>query len=149
MLERKVRNRNEGHTPPSAEQSGWIEATAAKCVRLGLIDDGEYARARTASMHRSGKSERMIRGTLKQKGVAEDEINAAMKGLREEKGESLELDAAIAYAKRRRFGPFRSRPGDADKLRKEMASFARAGYEFGLARKIVEATDIDALRSEP
>lgn len=147
VLDRKVRKRNEGYAAPGPEQSQWIEATAAKCVRLGLIDDAEYARARAFSMHRSGKSERVIRGTLKQKGVGEAEIGAAMRILRAEKGESLELDAAIAYARRRRFGPFRTKPGDADKLRKEMASFARAGYGFGLARKVVEASDLEVLQS--
>lgn len=145
VLERKVRRRNEGNAAPNAEQTGWIEATADKCVRLGLVDDAEYARARAFSMHRSGKSERMIRGSLKQKGVGVEEISAALKALRLEKGENLELDAAVAYAKRRRFGPFRTRAGDADKMRKEMASFARAGFGFGLARKIVETTDIESL----
>lgn len=145
VLERKVRRRNEDHAPPSAEQVGWIEATADKCVRLGLVDDAEYARARTFSMHRSGKSERMIRGTLKQKGVADEDVNAAMRALKAEKGENLELDAAIAFARRRRFGPFRTRPGDENKYRKELASFARAGYGFGLARRIVDAQDIESL----
>jgi regulatory protein len=147
VLDRKVRRRNEGHTAPSHEQTQWIDATAAKCVRLGLVDDAEYARARVFSMHRSGKSERVIRGTLKQKGVGAAEIGAAMQILRAEKGETLELDAAIAYARRRRFGPFRTKPGDADKLRKEMASFARAGYGYSLALKVVEAPDLEVLQS--
>lgn len=145
VLERKVRKRNEGNAAPTPQQLGWIDATAAKCVRLGLVDDAQYALARVFSLHRSGKSERMIRGTLKQKGVGEDKIDAAMKALKAEKGEALEFDAALAYAKRRRFGPFRTRPGDADKRRKELASFARAGYGFGLAHKIVEASDLGAL----
>lgn len=147
VLERKVRRRNEGHTAPSAEQEGWIEATVAKCVRLGLVNDTEYALTRTFSLHRSGKSERVIRGTLKQKGVGEDDINAALDALREEKGDSLELEAAIAYARRRRFGPYRTSKPDEDKMRRELASFARAGFGYQLARKIIEASDIERLRT--
>lgn len=145
VLERKVRRRNEGHSAPSAEQTDWIEATVAKFVRLGLVNDTEYALTRTFSLHRSGKSERVIRGTLKQKGVGDADINAALDALREEKGDSLELEAAIAYARRRRFGPYRtSKPGE-DKVRRELASFARAGFSYQLARMIVEASDIERL----
>ena len=145
VLERKVRRRNEGHSAPSAEQTDWIEATVAKFVRLGLVNDTEYALTRTFSLHRSGKSERVIRGTLKQKGVGESDINAALDALREEKGDSLEIEAAIAYARRRRYGPYRTaKPGE-DKVRRELASFARAGFSYQLARMIVEASDIERL----
>lgn len=140
LLERKVRRRNEEHAAPTVEQWGWIEATAEKCVRLGLVDDAEYARARTFSMHRSGKSERMIAGSLRQKGVGEDDIQAALTMLRAEKGDNLQIEAALSYARKRRFGPFRTRAGDEDKKRKELASFARAGFGFDLSRRIVEAS---------
>lgn len=145
VLERKVRRRNEDHHGPTEEQIGWIGAVVEKCVTLGLVNDTEYARSRALSLHNAGKSERMIKAGLKQKGVSPEDIENAMRELRKEKGEGLEVSAAIAYARRRRFGPYRTRAGDADKLRKELASFARAGFGFALAKRIVDASSLDDL----
>lgn len=143
VLARKVRTRNEGHAMPSAEQLDWIDAVADKFVQLGLVDDAEYARLRTASLHRSGKSERMIRAGLKHKGVSDEHINEAVDNLKQEAGDNLDWEAALAYARKRRFGPHRTKEGDTDKKRKELASFARAGFSFNLARRIVEADSLD------
>jgi regulatory protein len=145
VLERKVRRRNEDHHRPTQEQMDWIGAVVEKCVTLGLVDDTEYARNRALSLHNSGKSERRIKDGLKQKGVGPEDIENAIAELRRDKGEGLEMSAAIAYARRRRFGPFRSGEADTDKMRRELASFARAGFGFSLSKRIVEAASPDGL----
>ena len=50
-----------------------------------------------------------------------------------------ELEAARAYARRRRLGPWRTKPDDSwERRQKELASMARAGFSFGVAKQALE-----------
>lgn len=148
VLKRKVRRRNEGHAPPSAEQEDMVAATVGKCVSLGLVNDTDYARAKARSLHSAGKSLRMIETALRHKGVEREDIEKALDALREERGDNLEQAAALAYARRRRFGPWRTRDGDEDKKRRELSSLARAGFSYRLASVIVDATSAEEIEDE-
>jgi regulatory protein len=55
-----------------------------------------------------------------------------------------EFKAAAAYARRRRLGPYRAKDRDEHRVR-DLASMARAGFAFDLARRIVDAKDPAAL----
>ena len=51
----------------------------------------------------------------------------------------------MAYARRRRLGPFRVPYDDSwERRQKDLASMARAGFGFGLAKKILSAPSRDA-----
>ncbi|MBT4769062.1 MAG: hypothetical protein HOO00_00860 [Rhodospirillaceae bacterium] len=89
------------------------------------------------------------------KGVASEIIERALESLRIETPEP-EHAAAIALARRRRFGPFRktattereeTEDGEAKKRRrmKELAAMARAGFSYELARLVIDATDLQTL----
>jgi regulatory protein len=150
VLERKVRRRHGDFTPASDEETGWIIALAEKCEALGLVDDRQYATQKARSMQRAGRSTRRIRGELNSRGVGEDDISAALAALREamdglEDGEDVDCVAAITFARRRKFGPFGHLRLGVDRLdpdtraRRELAAFARAGFAYELARKILTA----------
>ncbi len=150
VLERKVRRRHADFSPASEEESGWIIAVAEKCQALGLVDDREYAIQKARSMQRAGRSIRRIRGELNARGVGEDDIGAALAALREAldesaDGEDADRAAAITFARRRKFGPFGHLRIGADRIdaetraRRELAAFARAGFAYELARKILAA----------
>ncbi len=145
ILGQKCRRRNENNEAPSEQQLGWISAVSAKCARLGYVDDGIYARTRAAAMHRTGKPSRMIKMALRQKGVGDDDINKALQVLRQEEGEETDRLAAITYARRRRFGPYRTKEGDESKMKKEIGSMARAGFDFDIVRIIIEAKTVEEL----
>ncbi len=145
ILIRKVRRRNPENTLPSDEQKIWLQEVVQKCVRLGLVDDQSYCRMKVASMHRSGKARHFIAQTLRHKGVAQDIIDHALETLNEEEGGRADHTAAIAFARKRRFGPYRRNEGDVDRLRKELASFARAGHPYALAKQIIEASSLQEL----
>lgn len=152
VLEAKLRRRNPDFAPPTAEQAGWLRAVVDKCVALGLVDDGAYARAAVQSLNAQGRSIKAIRARLTAKGVPADELDAALGGLSVADNDTdPDLAAAAAYARRRRFGPYR-RDGDTgdapDRRRRELAAFARAGFAYGLARQILDAADpmaVDAM----
>ena len=109
-----------------------IDEVVAKSLRVGLIDDSRYAEARVATLRRRGGSARAIQAKLSAKGVDRTTIAAALEG---EEGD--EEQAARAFARRRKLGPFR--PGERAPYRdKDLAAMARAGFRFDVARAIVE-----------
>ncbi|MBE7202875.1 MAG: RecX family transcriptional regulator, partial [Parafilimonas terrae] len=56
--------------------------------------------------------------------------------------EDSEEAAAWAYARRRRLGPYRLPDKRADYRERDLASLARQGFPYGLARRIVEAEEL-------
>lgn len=112
----------------------------------GLLDDSVYARAQAASLNRRGKSLRAIRMKLIQKGVPGDIIDDTLEALAIELGEP-DLAAAIAYARKRRLGPYRTNAKAGDNRDKELAALARNGFSYSMARRIVEAEDIEELEN--
>ena len=152
VLEAKLRRRNPDFAPPSDEQAGWLRAVVDKCVALGLVDDRAYAQAAVQSLNAQGRSIKAIRARLTAKGVPADVLDAALGCLcAADNDTDPDLAAAAAYARRRRFGPYRrdTNTGDEhDRRRRELAAFARAGFAYGLARQILDAADpmaVDAL----
>jgi regulatory protein len=138
VLRRKVDKRCRLRGEDPAAFHDMIDEVVAKSLRSGLIDDTRYAEARVASLRRRGGSARAIQAKLSAKGVDRTAIAAALEG---EEGD--EEQAARAFARRRRLGPFR--PGERAPYRdKDLAAMARAGFRFDVARDIV-----DGERDEP
>jgi regulatory protein len=127
-LRRKLRERGwEGEGEPQ------IGPLAERYVELGYIDDEAFARARSGSLLRRGYGERRVRQALSEAGVAEE--------LRERvrPGEGQTRRAALALARRRRFGPFGAGPPDKPLREKQIAAMLRAGHPLDSARQIVDA----------
>jgi regulatory protein len=146
VLLRRVERAAKHHDTDRQACAEMIDQLIGRYLESGLLDDVAYARAQGASLNRRGKSIRAIRSWLKQRYVATDIIDDTITALAEELGE-LDLAAAIAYARKRRLGPYRKAEKPPDSLEKELAALARSGFSYGLARRIVEATDIDELEN--
>jgi len=132
VLRRKVSNRCRLRGEDPAAFQDMIDEVVAKSLRSGLIDDTRYAEARVATLRRRGGSARAIQAKLSAKGVDRTTIAAALEG---EDGD--EEQAARAFARRRKLGPFR--PGERASYRdKDLAAMARAGFRFDVARSIVD-----------
>ncbi|WND01920.1 RecX family transcriptional regulator [Temperatibacter marinus] len=145
VLDRKVRRRHEDHSPPSQEEKEWIKQAADKCVNLGFVNDQRYASQKALSMHLSGKSERAIKNYLYHKGLSEEDISYAFKDLEEERGEDADLRAAIIYARKRGFGPFRMRHKSEDREQKDLASMLRAGHSMEQVHKVLKVSSVEEL----
>ncbi len=59
-----------------------------------------------------------------------------------------ELAAALACARRRRLGPYRPPPARKSMRQKDLASLARAGFAYDVARRVVEAETAEELERE-
>jgi regulatory protein len=106
---------------------------AAAMVQAGAVDDAAFAASRARRLARSGRSRRAIAAHLAGKGVDAGTAAAALP-----EGEEAELDAALAYCRRRRIGPFARAAEDAEARRRSLAALARGGFGHGVARRALE-----------
>ncbi len=126
-----------------------VDDLIARYRASGLLDDRQYAGARSRSLLRRGTSTRGIRQHLAARGVASDDIEAALAELGAELGAEPgadadgdpDLAAAFAYARRRRLGPYRPAPARADCRLKDLATLGRAGFSFAIARAVVDCEE--------
>ena len=143
VLRRKVTRAARVHPDTDIEQAhSWIDDIIVECVRIGLLNDANFALTRARSLLRSGKSMRAIGVALRQKGISDAQAKAAFARLSEERNDddgTLDLDAARHYARKRRLGGFRT-PSDPERYNKDLASLARRGFHFDLAKRVLDET---------
>jgi regulatory protein len=118
----------------------------------GLLDDRAYAEAQTASLHRRGIARRRIGQRLGARGVARDEVASALSSLDESHGgdsaDATDQRAALAFARRKRLGPFRAAAERKARRNRDLAALACAGFAYHLARRVIDAPDADELEAE-
>ncbi|WP_374943345.1 regulatory protein RecX [Sphingomonas sp.] len=125
-LKRKVRERGWEGTPADPR------AVADRMAELGYIDDRAYAEARATAMTRRGLGARRIAGAFRQAGIDDVDAQAVAPAIAESAGA-----AALAFARRRRIGPWARDRADRAGAQKQIAAMLRAGHRFDLARRIV------------
>lgn len=145
VLTRKLKRRCRLREEDPAPFLPLIEQTVEKALRGGLLDDRRYAESRVATLRRRGGSSRLIAARLAAKGVAPDAVAAALSS---NDGELAEVEAAWAFARRRRLGPHREKDR-AGHREKDLAAMARAGFRFDLARQVVDAAEPSAVCADP
>lgn len=100
---------------------------------VGLVNDAAFAETRARRLERSGRSRRAISAHLIQKGVDAAVVREALPH-----DAGAELAAALAFARKRRMGPF-SRdepdPRDRELHRKALGVMARAGFGFDVCER--------------
>lgn len=132
-LARKLRERgweDEGEAP--------VEAIAARFVANGYIDDEAYARAKSGSLLRRGYGARRVSQALGAAGI-DGEVRESVRA-----GEGELRHAALALARKRRFGPFAPAPPDRAVREKQLAAMLRAGHALDSARELVNAVSVEA-----
>jgi len=127
-LKRKLRERGweEEEAPP-------VEALVAELAENRFVDDRAYAEMKAGSLSRRGYGLRRVRQALDAAGIAEGDAAEALRG-----AEVESTAAALAYAKRRRLGPFSAHFDDPDHRRKALAAMLRAGHAYFTARRILD-----------
>ncbi len=151
VLQRRVDRAARVHDTDTAAAAEWIEAILAELQSRGLLDDRVYAEGRVASLRRAGQSARAIRQKLAEKGVDGDTIEAAL-AAHESDSQQSDVAAAVAYARRRRLGPFNTRGDRTARRDKDMAAMGRRGFDLDTARLVIDAEDseaAEALADEP
>jgi regulatory protein len=143
VLLRRARRLQPDDREATARAAAAIDALVARYRASGLVDDAAYAAARARTRLRRGQSLNTIRAGLAAKGVAAEDAQAAIDALREEGGDPG-LAAAVAFARRRRLGPWRrAPPADGEARLKELAAFARAGFARAAAEAVLSCETPD------
>lgn len=134
------------------KERGWagagpadIEALAGRLVALGYVNDAAFAAMKGRAMAARGLGQRRVADALHAAGVAPEDRGDAP-------DEQAALATALAYARRKRLGPFARVPSDDPASRqKALAALLRAGHAMNVARAILaarNAEDAERLISE-
>ncbi|MDX9688948.1 MAG: regulatory protein RecX [Proteobacteria bacterium] len=119
----------------------------------GAINDAAFAETKVRSLRRAGGSARKITEKLRQKGVSAQHIEKAL--VEDEAGDpaELEAEAATAFARKRRLGPYRSvskeqgldEAGLRSLKAKEFAAMMRAGFAYDVAASVLKTSLADEI----
>ncbi|NQW09146.1 MAG: regulatory protein RecX [Alphaproteobacteria bacterium] len=129
------------------EASAWVEEVVARFAQAGLVDDRSFAEGRVASLRRRGESARKIAFTLREKGVEPELIAAALAEQDGDEADDAEFAAACRLAQRRRLGAIRPEDMRRDMRDRDLAALARAGFSFGVARRVLAIEDPETLEA--
>ncbi|MBN9670627.1 regulatory protein RecX [Roseibium aggregatum] len=147
VLERKVLKACLSLDEDLETYSDLVRTVVEKCVRAGLVNDRSFAETKTASLRRRGASSRKIEAKLAAKGVDRETIRSVL-----DQDAQTDDDAAKAFARRKRLGPYRKATEREDRRDKDLAAMCRAGFSFELARRVVDGeidTEADASGDAP
>jgi regulatory protein len=111
-----------------------------RLAAAGAVNDAAFAAGRARSLARAGRSRRAIGAHLAARGVP-SALTAALPD-----DPAAELASALAYARRRRIGPFRQPPDPEQRLR-DLGRLARAGFPQPIAEAALrmDLDDAEAL----
>lgn len=109
-------------------------ALAERFAELGYIDDRRFGEARAEAMGRRGLGARRVSAALHHAGLAPEDRDPIVEG----SGDHA-MEHALAFARRRRIGPFAENMADPALRQRQLAAMIRAGHSYDLARKIVQA----------
>ncbi len=126
-----------------AARAGVEEAAAAPAIvelileryqESGLINDQRFAKNFAERQRDRGASRRMIEQKLRARGISSETVEQL---LPRNESASSELDAAQAFARRRRLGPHRKPETREAYRRKDLMAMARAGFNYDVASRVI------------
>jgi regulatory protein len=122
-----------------------IASIVDRLREVGLVNDATFAANRARSMSTSGRSRRAISAHLAQKGVDAATVREAVPH-----DATAEIGAAIAFARKKRIGPFSNVELAADRdarraaERKALGAMARAGFDWNVCERVLKMDREDA-----
>ena len=130
------------------EAMARIDPLLEELVERGKLNDARFTRSWVEQLDRRGVSRRAIIAKMREKGIETDLVLDELSRLDDEGGDR-ELLRAIAYARRRRLGSAQRDPLRREARReKDLAVMARAGFSYGIARRVMESEDLIQLQED-
>ena len=122
-------------------ERGWeggdqapLDEVVQRCAALGYVDDAGFAAARGAALMRRGFGEQRVAAALRAVGIDAETAAPVRDAARDGA-----LAAALAFARRKRIGPFGSESIDLGQRRRNFAALLRAGHTPEIARLVAYA----------
>ncbi|HEY4105406.1 MAG TPA: RecX family transcriptional regulator [Polyangiaceae bacterium] len=123
-----------------AEAKVFVAELLERYQASGLIDDRRFAQNFAARQRDRGASRRMIEQKLRQRGIS-SELSRQILAVPDSR--ESELEAARAYARKRRLGPHRKPELRETNRRKDLMALARAGFDFDTAARAIGHSSLD------
>ena len=117
----------------------WVENVLAEFEKLHYLDDERFTEIKVRHYLAVGKPARYIQNKLREKGIA----NAQIEEMLDDFGYNPQ-EMALKLAKRKKIGPFR--PDEESRKinrQKDMAALIRAGFDYDVVAEIMGADFID------
>ncbi len=118
-----------------AEAYQWADEIVEECSNQNFVNDERFAGFKINSYLNAGKPKRYIEQKLKQKGIDEQTISRLF-----DNTDYSELETALNFARKKKIGRFR--PDEEARLtnrQKDLATLVRAGFNFDIAKEILNA----------
>ena len=125
-LRRKIRERGWAGAPADPA------ALAERMAELGYVDDLAWAQGKAAALGRRGLGARRVAGALMQARVEEADRATVAPEVADRA-----VGTALAFARRKRLGPWSRTEVDRAGRDKQLAAMLRAGHPLDLARRIL------------
>lgn len=117
------------------EEPADVESLVERFSQRGYVNDVAFAEAKTASLLRRGYGARRVRASLHAAGV-DRETADLLQGTMEQSAEA----AALAFARRRKLGPFSKNMQFSADFKKSLAAMMRAGHALDVSVRILGTT---------
>ena len=117
----------------------WVEDVLTEFEKLHYLDDKRFTEIKVRHYLSTGKPARYIQNKLREKGIA----NAQIEEMLDDFGYNPQ-EMALKLAKRKKIGPFR--PDEESRKinrQKDMAALIRAGFDYDVVAEIMGADFID------
>ncbi|MEP7051288.1 MAG: RecX family transcriptional regulator [Pseudomonadota bacterium] len=111
-----------------------IEAILERYQSSGLLNDERFAKDFAERQRDRGGSRRVIEQKLRARGIGAELVQELLP--RSESAQT-ELEAAQAFARRRRLGPHRKPETREAYRRKDLMALARAGFDYDTASRVI------------
>lgn len=136
VMTRKIDRSCRAHADQDREEClNLLETLISRFQTIGFLDDPAYASGLRYSLTQRGYSSSRIAQTLRQKGISPDWLQEA--SAREPLNPDHDWLAALRWIKKKRLGAYSTRDEGPNR---SLASLARAGFEFDMARKALSLT---------
>ncbi len=134
VMERKILKSAHDHPDQDlSECRAWLEDVVVAFRRLGYLQDHAYALGFTRSLRQKGWPRARIINRLRQQGLDDEAITKAFE---DPENDVRDCDQALAYARRKKIGPYRA-AHPADFYQKDLAALARAGFSYEIAQYVL------------
>ncbi len=148
VMIRKVKRSCRHHIEQDFDECvSMVNTVADKFEDMGLLDDALYTQGMVTSLRRRGLSRNAIIQKLRAKGIPPEQTIPVLESfdhsMHDTEG-NAEWHAALHFAKKKKMGPYckNNSPMDHEEKQKEirrnMGRFARAGFPYSIAKKILE-----------
>ncbi len=120
-----------------------IPPLITKLEGYGYLNDTAYAAGLARRLVREGRAIPLIRQKMQDKGLAKEDVEAAIAGLQETMDDTMAMVGAVRLMQRRRIGCFAS-PGRDIPPEKAIGILARGGFDYNTIKAAIALSEGEA-----